>query len=106
MPLRSEDKGYTAFGSCGALYQFTLVRFGVTNEVACFQRIIDPFIREEDFPETFAYLDNVTVCGTANAEHDQNSERFRKAEETMNVVYNDEKCMFSTTKLHFLGYFW
>ena len=103
--FRSEDKAYTAFESCGVLYQFTRVPFGVTNGVACFQRIIDSFIRAKGLSGTFSYLDNVTICGKTKAEHEQNLERFRKTAETMNVVYNEEKCVFSRTKLRILSYF-
>lgn len=39
--LREKEKPYTAFEACGKLYQFTRVPFGVTNGVACFQRIMD-----------------------------------------------------------------
>ena len=44
VPIRNEDKPYTAFESSGSLYQFTRIPFGVTNGVACFQRIMDSFI--------------------------------------------------------------
>ena len=40
IPLREEDKAYTAFEASGGLYQFTRLPFGVTNGVACFQRIM------------------------------------------------------------------
>jgi len=41
VPINEEDKLYTAFESAGGLYQFTRVPFGVTNGVACFQRVMD-----------------------------------------------------------------
>ena len=39
--LRDADKGYTAFKADGQLWQFTVLPFGGTSGVACFQRIID-----------------------------------------------------------------
>jgi hypothetical protein len=102
--IRAEDKPYTAFESSGSLYQFTRVPFGVTNGVACFQRIMDSFINEEKFDGTFAYLDDVTICGMTQEEHDTNLKHFLEAAERKNVVYNEDKCVFSTTKLHILGY--
>jgi len=36
LPIKEEDKPYTAFESCGSLYQFTRVPFGVTNGAVCF----------------------------------------------------------------------
>jgi len=69
LPIKDEDEPYTAFESDGSLYPFTHVPFGVSNGVACFQRIMDAFI-EENLDATFAYLDNVTVCGMNTEEHD------------------------------------
>ena len=40
IPLKPEEKQYTVFTADGNLYQFCRVPFGVTNGVACFQRVI------------------------------------------------------------------
>jgi transposase InsO family protein len=104
VPIRQEDKPYTAFESSGSLYQFTRIPFGVTNGVACFQRIMDSFISEEKLAGTFAYLDNVTICGMTQQEHDTNLRRFLEAAKVKQIEYNEDKCVFSTTKLHILGY--
>jgi len=78
--------------SHGSLYQFTRVPFGVTNGVACFQRIMDCFIKDEGLEATFAYLDNVTVCGMTTEDHDNNLKQFLEAAEKKNIVYNESKC--------------
>uniref|UniRef100_A0A5S6R0U3 Reverse transcriptase domain-containing protein n=1 Tax=Trichuris muris TaxID=70415 RepID=A0A5S6R0U3_TRIMR len=75
-----------AFEAAGGLYQFTRVPFGVTNGVACFQRVIDSFIRDEKLQGTFAYLDDITAA------------------KKWNFVFNPDKSSFSNTKLRFLGY--
>ncbi|XP_072389424.1 uncharacterized protein [Diabrotica undecimpunctata] len=41
IPIKNEEKIYTAFEANGQLYQFCRIPFGVTNGVACFQRVID-----------------------------------------------------------------
>ena len=53
VPLKDEDKPYTAFEARNGLYQFTRLPFGVTNGVACFQREIMKFVREEDIKAVF-----------------------------------------------------
>ena len=70
--IRESDKKYTAFEASGNLYQFRRIPFGVTNGVACFQRTIDNIIKQEALKDTFAYVDNVTVCGRTSEEHDFN----------------------------------
>ena len=102
--IKDEDKPYTAFELDGSLYQFTRVPFGVTNSVACFQKIMNAFIEEENLDATFAYLDNVTICGMNTEEHDRNLKQFLEPASRKNIVYNESKCIFSTTKLSILGY--
>ena len=80
VPIRNE--------SSGSLYQFARIPFGVTNGVACFRSIMDSLIKEEKLAGTFAYLDDITICGMTQAEHDVNLEKFMKAAEKKNIVYN------------------
>ena len=101
--LREEDKPYTAFEADGGLYQFCRVPFGVTNGVAVFQRQMDSFVEENSLSGTFPYLDNITICGRNEIEHDENLKRFLQAAKDINLTYNEEKCEFSTRKLHILG---
>jgi len=62
-----------------SLYQFCRVPFAVTNGVAAFQRTMDTFISNESLNDTFAYLDDITICGRDQAHHDRNLERFLAA---------------------------
>jgi hypothetical protein len=104
VPLKNDDKPYTAFEARGCLYQFTCLPFGVTNGVACFQREMVRFVQEEDLKATFPYLDNITICGKDQQDHDVNLECFLDAAERKNITYNDEKSVFSTKRLPILGY--
>ena len=70
IPIQEEDKAKTAFEANGKQYQFTRIPFGVTNGVAVFQRVIDEIIKNHQLKDTYAYLDNVTVAGRTQEEHD------------------------------------
>ena len=59
IPIQKEDKPYRAFKANGKLYQFCRIPFGVTNGVACFQRIIDKIIKENISTGMYAYVDNI-----------------------------------------------
>ena len=76
MPLATEDRAYTAFEADGKLYQCCRLPFGVTNGVSCFQRIIDSVIADNDLQQTYAYLDNITIGGFDQADHDRNLKKF------------------------------
>ncbi|XP_067121509.1 uncharacterized protein [Centruroides vittatus] len=53
-----------------------VISFGLTNGVAGFQRSISQLITKEGLVDTFAYLDDVTVCERTQEEHDRNLTRF------------------------------
>lgn len=104
VPLKQSDKIYTAFEASGSLYQFVRLPFGLTNGVASFQRIISAFIRDENLTGTFAYLDDLIICGRTKVEHDCNLQKFLEAAKRRNLTYNEKKCKFSTSTLNILGY--
>ena len=72
IPLGPADRPFTAFEADGKLYQYTRLPFGVTNGVSCFQRIVDNLIEKYKLIGTYAYLDNITVCGRGDCDHNDN----------------------------------
>ena len=104
VPLKEDDKSYTAFEAKGGLYQFTRLPFGVTNGVACFQREMIKFVQDEGLQATFPYLDNITICGKDQEDHDVKLKAFLEAAERKNITYNNDKRVFSTRCLSIFGY--
>ncbi len=92
--IKETDKSYMAFQAGDALYQFTRTLFGVTNVVACFQRIMADLIASEKLEGTFAYLDNVPICGKTGEEHDENLKRFQNGATQRQITYNESKVFF------------
>ena len=103
VPIRDEEKKYTAFEANQRLYQFRRVPFGVTNGAAAFQRSMDNFISEESLEDTFAYLHKIKICGHNQAHHDRNLENFLEAAKRRNLTFNQDKCVFSTTTISILS---
>ena len=104
IPIRIEERKFTAFEADGNLYQFCRIPFGVTNGVACFQRTINELITKENLTDTFAYVDNVTICGNSIKEHDANLSRFREVARRYGLTFNEEKSIFRTKSVRLLGY--
>jgi transposase InsO family protein len=104
IPIRLEDKPYTAFEADGRLYQFCRLPFGLTNAVSCFQKVINEFIQEHKLEGVYAYLDDVLVCGTTYEEHDTNLQKFKDAAHAINITFNESKCHYRESAIHFLGY--
>ncbi|GFV79415.1 retrovirus-related Pol polyprotein from transposon opus [Trichonephila clavipes] len=104
IPIQDSERHYTAFEACGKLCQFLRVPFGVINGVACFQRVIDKIIEDEGFTLTCAFIDDVTVCGKDQKEHDDNLEKFMTVAKKYNLTLNEDKCTYSINSVHLLGY--
>ena len=102
--IRESDKPYTAFEANGNLYQFTRIPFGVTNGVAVFQRAIDKFVKEELLCDKFPYVDNITIGGRDQKEHDLNVEKFLVAAEKRKLTFNKSKSVISAKSINLLGY--
>lgn len=103
-PIREHEKKYTGFEADGKLYQFRVIPFGVTNGVAGFQRVIDSIISAENLEDTFAYVDNITICGNTQREHDSNLKSFYDAASKYNLTFNHDKSIISTDCIKLLGY--
>ena len=103
VPIPKEDAPFTAFEAGGGLYQFRRLPFGVTNGVAIFQRAMDTFIENNSLKSTFAYLDNIYICGKDQIDHDLNLKNFKSAALKVNLTYNNSKCEFSVRRLCILG---
>ena len=97
VPLKKEERIYTAFEACGKLYHYKQLPSGVTNGVSAFQRVIDDFIKCHDLKKVYAYLDDITVTGATAEEHDHNLKRLLDAAKSENLTLNKEKSKFKVT---------
>ena len=87
--LPSSDRLYTAFQTDGSLWQWKRIPFGLTNAVPCFQRIVDDIIKSNGCEGTFAYLDNITVGGATQEDHDRNLSKFLFVAKIHNLTFNE-----------------
>ena len=102
--ILEEDRPFTSFEADGRLYQFCHIPFGITNGVACFQRIMDNLVHDNVLSGTFVYLDNVIVCGMDQAQHDSNLDEPLAAAKKYNFMFNKQKSSYSQSTINFLGY--
>ena len=104
IPLCPADRPFTAFEANGKLYQYTRLPFGVTNGVSCFQRIVDNVIEKYKLSGTYAYVDNITVCGYDKNDHDNKLNALFSAAKKECLTFNESKCVFARTEIDLLGY--
>ena len=104
IPLRKEDRYYTAFEADGRLFQFTRIPFGLTNAVPVFQRQMDRIIKSNQLKKTHAYLDDIIISGDTKEEHNLNLEAFLAVAEKLNITINKEKSKFFHEEINYLGH--
>ena len=106
--LPTSDRLYTAFEANGALWQWKLIPFGLTNAVPCFQRIVDDIILANNCEGTYAYLDNIAVGGSNQQDHDINLAKFLAVAKSHNLTFNESlttlKCVYNTDTVDLLEY--
>ena len=102
--INPAERKYTGFEANGQLYQFCRIPFGVTNGVAVFQRQMDKLITEEKLSDTFPYLDDITVAGRTQTEHDQNVRAFLEVVKSRHLTLNNSKSVVSSSTINVLGY--
>ena len=104
VPIREEDKAFTAFEADGQLFQYCRLPFGLTNAVAAFQRVMTNFIKVNSLRGVFCYLDDIIICGKSLIEHDDNLNLFCKAATKVGFTLNQDKCDYRKKDINFLGY--
>ena len=65
---------------------------------------MDDIISKEGLLDTYAYLDNITICGKDQSPHDINVQKFYEAAEKYNLNFNPDKTVSSKRSINLLGY--
>ena len=78
--------------------------FGVINGVPAFQREMDKLVQNEGLSDTFPYVDNITVGGRNQQEHNQNVKNLLDALKQRKWTLNDKKSILSVSSINILGY--
>ena len=82
----------------------TRAPFRPTNRVPYFQHEMDNFGAKYELSDIFPYMDNVTICGDNQEEHDIDLKAFREAASKTTLTLNEQKCIFSVEEIDLLGY--
>ena len=85
------DREYTAFQSGNELYQWRRLPFGLTNAVPEFQQAINHFIEQNSLKGCFSYIDDITIAGVNQSEHDINFKAFLDAASATKITINESK---------------
>lgn len=102
LPLIKEDREKTAFYACDNSYEFNRVPFGLKNAVAlCFRVLLSIFNNRDGI---ILFTDDILVCGVDQKDHDKKLEGMLHLIRANNICLNKKKCLFSQTKINYLGF--
>ena len=66
--------------------------------------IIENIIAKNDLRDTYAYLNNITVCGETIKDHHQNLKGLFSTVKSENLTFDKSKYVFARTEIDLLGY--
>ena len=104
IPILEEEKPLTAFEADGKLFEFNGIPFGVTNGGPVFQRNMDILVEDNKLEGVFPYLDNITVGGYDQEDHDENVKGLMSVIEKQGLTLNHDKTISSVDTINILGY--
>ena len=103
IPIREEDRKFTAFLYKNKCYQHKVVPFGLSTSLAAIVKCLERTLGPEVEPYTMIFVDDILVISKTFNEHIQNLRtifhKFRQA----NMSLNLNKCEFIKTSIQFLG---
>ena len=104
IPLKPEDREITAFTTQYGLWQFTRMPFGLKNNPAIFQRVMNAVMAGISYLFVLVYIDDCIIFSKNFSEHLNHLravlERLRKA----NLTAKLKKCRFVQKELQHLGH--
>ena len=86
------------------MFQFCRIPFRVKNRAAAFQRAIDRIIKKENLCDGFPYIDDITIAGRTQSEHDKNVKKFLEAITKADITLSKSKSVTSVRSIDILGF--
>lgn len=95
MEIKEEDKHKTAFSlSPLVFYECNRMTFGLTNDPATFQRLVENCMEELNLRQCLLFLDDILVFSSTFEEHLERLEDVFKRLERQSLKLKPSKCDF------------
>ncbi|XP_043865317.1 uncharacterized protein K02A2.6-like [Drosophila mojavensis] len=102
LELDESSRQITTFITHKGLFRYKRLFFGVNSAPEIFQRRLEELL--VGCSNALNYIDDVIVFGKNEEEHDKALKAVLKIFDAHNVVLNEQKCVYKTNKLKFLGH--
>ena len=103
IPIHKDEQEYTDFeavNSCCRIYTKNIRSYQYGR---LFSTKSGTFNEKEDLSDTFGFMDNITICIRRKKKR-YKSKRKKTAPKKKIIMPNEDKCMYNTPKLQYLGY--
>ena len=100
--LDEESQELLTINTSKGLYRYTRLPYGVSAAPSIFQRTMDSLLA--GIPKTVAFLDDILVTGSTEAEHWANVEVVLTKLEEAGLRLNRDKCEFGVREVVYLGH--
>ncbi len=104
LQIQEGDEWKTAFQTRYGLFEYLVMPFGLTNAPASFQSYIHGVLRLSLDITVIVYLDDVLVFLCNPSQHDKHVQEVLKALLKAGFYAKLSKCLFSVTRISFLGF--
>ena len=104
IPMKEEDKKYTAFSTTQGHFEYNRMPFGLKNAPATFQRMMDNAFRGLIGTKCFAYIDDIVIFGSSIQEHNENLVAVMERIYQLGLRLEPKKCEYLKPELEYLGH--
>ncbi len=102
--IQEGDEWKTAFRTRYGLFEYLVMPFGLTNAPASFQSFINGVLRPYLEITVVVYLDDVLVFSRNPFQHEKHVQEVLKVLFKARLYAKLSKCLFSVTRILFLGF--
>ena len=102
--MDKEDQEKTSFVTCQGLYYYKVMPFGLKNEKATYQRLVNRMFSHQIGKNVELYVDNMLVKSKDEANHLGDMKETFSTLRKYNMKLNPEKCVFAVASRKLLGF--
>ena len=102
--MRSEDAAKTAFRTADGLFEFTVMRFGLRNAPATFQRLMDVVFSGLKWQGLLVYLDDIIIYSVDEIRHLSLLEQVLQRLSDAGLKLNPKKTTLVSREVNYLGH--
>ncbi|XP_053601232.1 uncharacterized protein K02A2.6-like isoform X1 [Plodia interpunctella] len=102
LEIEDDCRYITTFSTSKGLFRYKRLMFGISCAPEMFQKILEKLLLGCD--GTFNFIDDIIIYGSTELEHDQRLRKVLQVLKDKDVLLNENKCIFKTQKIEFLGH--